>query len=76
MSGYTALSRDPEYAYEFIDEFYPQIVFGTDISSEQTIAKTSLCITNFLDEGYRSGNISEKAFRCICRENALRILEA
>lgn len=76
MSGYTALSRDPEYAYEFIDEFYEQIVFGTDISSEQTIAKTSLHITNFLDEGYRSGNISEKAFRCICRENALRILQA
>lgn len=27
------------------------------------------------DEGYRSGNISEKAYRCICRDNALRILQ-
>lgn len=74
-SGYTALSRDPDYTYEFIDEFYEQIVFGTDIASEDTIANVSVSISDFLDNGYRSGNISEKAYRCICRENALRILE-
>ena len=75
MSGYNALSRDLEYTYEFIDEFYEQIVFATDISSEHTIKKSSVLLTKLLDEGYLSGNISEKAYRCICRENALRILQ-
>jgi hypothetical protein len=74
-SGYTALSRDPDYTYEFIDEFYEQIVFATDIASEDTIANVSLSLSDFLVDGYRSGNISETAYRCICRENALRILE-
>jgi len=74
-SGYIALSRDPDYTYEFIDEFYNQLVFGTDIASEDTIANVSVSISDFLDNGYLSGNISEKAYRCICRENALRILE-
>ena len=76
MSGYNALSRDLEYTYEFIDAFYEQIVFATDISSEHTINRSSVLLTNLLDEGYRSGNISEKAYRSICRENALRLLQA
>ena len=74
-SGYNALSRDLEYTYQFIDEFYEQIVFATDISSQQTISKTSVLLTELLDNGYRSGNISATAFRCICRENALRLLQ-
>ena len=74
MSGYNALSRDLDYTYEFINEFYEQIVFATDISSEHTIKKSSALLTDLLDESYRSGNISEKAYRCICRDNALRIL--
>lgn len=75
MSGYNALSRDIEYTYSFIDEFYEQIVFATDISSEQTITKTSFLLTDLIDNGYRSGNISKTAYQCICRENALRILQ-
>ena len=74
-SGYNALSRDLEYTYKFFDEFHEQIVFATDISSQETLSKTSVLLTNLLDDGYRSGNISAKAFRCICRENALRILQ-
>lgn len=75
-SGYSALSRDPDYTWRFIDEFYEQIVFATDISSQQTITKTAVQLSSLLDDGYRAGNISEKAYRCICRENALRILQA
>ncbi len=74
-SGYNALSRDLEYTYKFLDEFYEQIVFATDISSQQTISKTSVLLTDLMDHGYRSGNISATAYRCICRENALRILQ-
>ncbi|MBQ3529337.1 MAG: amidohydrolase family protein [Oscillospiraceae bacterium] len=75
-SGYRALSRDPDYTWRFFDEFFEQIVFATDISSRQTIEKTAVQLSSLLDDGYRAGNISEKAYRCICRENALRILQA
>lgn len=74
-SGYNALSRELSYTYEFFDEFYEQIVFATDISSPQTVEVTSVRLVDLLDNGYRSGNISAEAYRCICRENALRILQ-
>ena len=30
-SGYTAMSRDPEFTYRFIEEFSDRLMFGTDI---------------------------------------------
>lgn len=74
-SGYNALSRDLTYTYEFFDEFYKQIVFATDISSPKTVEVVSANLSNLLDDGYLSGNISAKAYSHICRENALSILE-
>lgn len=74
-SGYNALSRDLDFTYGFIDEFYEQIVFATDISSPQTVKTTSKLICGLLDEGYLSGNISAEAYRAICRDNTLRILK-
>ena len=71
-SGYNALTRDLEYSYKFIDEFYEQIVFATDVSSPDLSNFEGLC--EFLDNGYISGNISTKAYRAICRDNAKRIL--
>lgn len=73
-SGLNAFLRDPEFAYKFIDEFHERIFFGTDISSPATINDTAVEMSEFLDEGYRSGNISRTAYENICRENALRLL--
>ena len=73
-SGLNALTRDPEYAFRFIDEFYERIYFATDISSPVTIAQTAPSLCHFLDQGYLDGNISERAYRAICRENALALL--
>ena len=73
-SGLNAFTRDPEYAFRFIDEFHERIFFATDISSPTSIAKTAPALCAFLDEGYRSGNISTAAYRNICREYALRLL--
>ena len=77
-SGYNALSRDLEFTYEFIDEFYERIAFATDVSDATRDAKTdknASLLSNLLAEGYRSGNISATAYRAICRDNALRILK-
>lgn len=73
-SGLNAFLRDPDFAYKFIDEFHERIFFGTDISSPATINETAVEMSEFLDEGYRSGNISRTAYENICRENALRLL--
>ena len=73
-SGLNALTRDPEYAYAFIEEFSEQIVFGTDISSPETVSDTAPRLCAFLDEGYRTGRLSSSAYRAVCRDNILRIL--
>lgn len=70
-SGNNAILRDPEFSYEFLEEFQDQILFGTDISSKNFTPTMSV----WLDETVKSGKISEKAYRKICRENALRLLE-
>ena len=73
-SGLNALTRDTEFAYQFIDEFYEQIYFATDISSPTTIAGLAQELCDFLDSGYQNGDISQKAYQAICRDNALTLL--
>ena len=73
-SGLNALLRDEEYACGFLEEFSDQILFATDISSPKTLNGSAKKLSEFLDGAYESGNLSASAYRNICRENALRIL--
>ena len=73
-SGLNALLRDEEYACRFLEEFNGQILFATDISSPKTLNGSAKKLSEFLDGAYESGNLSASAYRNICRENALRIL--
>ena len=73
-SGLNAFLRDPDFAYKVRDEFHERIVVGTDISAPAVVSDTPVAMCEFLDEGYRSGNISRAAYENICRENALRLL--
>jgi len=70
-SGFNALKRDPEYAYRFIEEFSDRLMFGTDIVYPNQEAGLSA----WLDESFEKGNISEDAYKKICRENAIRIFD-
>lgn len=73
-SGLNALTRDAEYAYEFLEEFSDQILFATDISSSKTLRGSAQKLSDFLDNAYKNSNISQKAYQKICRENALSLL--
>ena len=73
-SGLNALLRDEEYACRFLEKFNGQILFATDISSPKTLNGSAKKLSEFLDDAYESGNLSASAYRNICRENALRIL--
>ena len=76
MSAYSccnALTRDADYGYRFIEEFGDRMLYGIDmcLPSDRQIK----ALAAFLDEGYEKGCISEKHYRGICRENAIRVLK-
>lgn len=70
-SGFNALTRDPDYAIKFLNEFQDKLCFGTDIC----YAEQQLLLANFLIELKEEGKISRKVFEKIARENAIRLLK-
>ena len=73
-SGYNALTRDPEFAYAFMEEFQDQLYYGTDICAPENIANPMLKLAAFLDEAVTNGKISYEVYVKISRGNALRLL--
>ncbi len=73
-SGYNAMARDPEFAYEFLERFQDQLYFGTDICSPIAKNLPLLKLSAFLDDAMEQGKISYAAYEKICRKNALRLL--
>ena len=74
-SGYNALSRDPEFAYAFLEEFQDRLFFGTDICSPTDIDSDMLKLSSFLDQAMLAGKISYTAYEKVSRGNALALLE-
>ncbi|MBO4297321.1 MAG: amidohydrolase family protein [Clostridia bacterium] len=74
-SGYNAMSRDPEFAYAFMEEFQDRLYYGTDICAPSNITNPMLKLAPFLDEAMENGNISYTVYEKICRGNALKLLE-
>ncbi len=69
-SGCKALTRDPEHAVRFMNEFQDRLFFGTDICSP----RTGTPLVDFLIELRDSEKISQSVFNKIARENAIRVL--
>ena len=69
-SGHNALARDPEFAYQFLEEFQDRLMFGTDACNYGDRMELS----HWLDEAYLSGGISETVYRKVSRENTIRLL--
>ena len=72
-SGYSAVTRDPDFGYAFLEEFQDRIYYGTDICS--TRREKSFKLAEFLDQGLEKNKLSNSAYSKICRTNALRLLE-
>ena len=75
-SGYNAMSRDPEFAYSFIEEFQDRLFYGTDINDPEHIKMEMCKLSAWLDEAYSEGNISKIAYEKVCYGNALDLLES
>ena len=69
-SGCNALTRDPDYAVHFLDEFQDRLLFGTDICAPDTPTP----LVDFLLEMRDAGRISEAVFQKVARENAVKLL--
>ena len=72
-SAANALMRDRDYAARFIEEFADRLYYGCDISA--ATSTYPYAFNDFLDSMRASGEISEKNYRKIVRENAIRLLE-
>lgn len=73
-SGYNAVSRDPQFGYEFIEEFQDRLFYGTDICDPRNITNPMLGLAGFLDEAVLTGKISQSAYEKVSRLNALELL--
>ena len=69
-SGHNALTRDPAFGLEFLEEFQDKLLFGTDLCC----VPMDMPLAGTLREWRDAGKISEGAFRKIARENAIRLL--
>ncbi len=79
LSGYRAMTRDPDYTYKFMEEFADKIFYATDIHDPENInpqnpAYDMLKLSEFLDNAYLDGKISFETYEKICRKNALKLL--
>ncbi len=69
-SGLNALTRDPEHAYRFIDEFQDKLMLGLDYCSN----KANLTHVEWLTSARNAGKISNMAFEKITWKNTNRLL--
>jgi len=69
-SGFNAVSRDPEFGYQFLETFQDKLLFGTDVWAPHN--ETPL--VGFLRDAAGQGKITQEAFEKISWRNADRIL--
>ena len=74
-SGFNAITRDPDFGYAFLEEFQGQLHFACDICSSADGDAPFLGLSAYLDEAVLSNRISDRAYRAICRDNSLKLLE-
>ena len=72
-SGSNALMRDRAHAARFVEEFSDRLLYGCDICMPDQIFPFKF--DEFLTSMRESGEISEKNYRKLVRENAVRLLD-
>lgn len=73
-SGCNALSRDPEFACQFLEEFQDRLFFGTDVCRPCNGRDVLINLKHFLEELLRNKGLSRQVFDKITAHNARRLL--
>ncbi len=68
-SGFNALTRDPEFGYQFLEAFQDRLFFGTDVCRHNQ----EIPHVEYLNEACSMRKISQQAYDRIARENAIRV---
>ena len=72
-SGWNALARDPEWGYEFIDEFQDRLLMGLDICWPSGRKRCRLL--GLLREAVEDKKITRRAYNKIMGGNAVKLLK-
>ena len=73
-SGFTAISRDPQFGYWFLNECQDKLLFGTDVCAPKNRNDVLINLKNFMDEAVRDGQISQDVYDKVMGGNAVRLL--
>ncbi len=73
-SGYNAVSRDPEFGYQFLTEFQDRLCFGTDVCAPHNRDDVLIYLANFLNDAVANGNISREVYEKVAHANAEKLL--
>lgn len=73
-SGTSAMTRDPEFTYAFMEEFADRLFYGTDICRKTALQDPPVRLSEFLDNAMLEGKISYETYYKICRGNAEKLL--
>jgi hypothetical protein len=71
MSGFNAISREPEFGYWFLEALQDKLLFGTDIAEPN---QADVKIVAYLNQARDQGRISEGCYHKVARRNAERLL--
>lgn len=69
-SGFNALARDPNHAYEFLDAFQDRLMLGLDYCS----VRNDMQHVQWLTQARDNGRISPEVYSKVMGGNALRVL--
>ncbi len=73
-SGCNALTRDPSFAYEFLDEFQDRLFFGTDVCRPCNRNDVLIMLQNFLNQALAEKHITKEIYEKVTHLNAEKLL--
>lgn len=70
-SGFNALTRDPDFGYQFMEEFQDRLLYANDLANPNQ----DLPLAGYLNEALAAGNMTGEAYKKIAHANAERLLK-
>ena len=75
-SGLNAMTRDPDFTYEFLEEFQDRLFYGTDICQPKNRqSRLFFGLRDFLVASVEAGHISRDTYEKITHLNAEKLLQ-
>lgn len=70
-SGCNAITRDPDFGYQFMEQFQDRLLFATDLAGPDQV----MVLVPYLEDAVDKGRLSQEAYEKIAHRNAEKLLE-